>query len=94
MADESQTPEQKALAEELIEKFTQLITSGFGLVAALAWNDAIQAVFARFFNEGEGLLAKVSYAVIVTLITISIVYQLSQISNRIKNGINKRKKIK
>lgn len=92
MADEAQTPEQKALSEELIEKFTQLITSGFGLVAALAWNDAIQAVFTRFFKEGEGVLAKTSYAAIVTLITIVIVYQLSQISNKIKTGITKKKK--
>ena len=91
MAEEDQTPEEKKLSEELIEKFTQLITSGFGLVAALAWNEAIQEVFSRFFKEGEGLFAKVSYAVIVTLITILIVYQLSQISNRIKNGISKRK---
>lgn len=38
---------------ELVEKMSTLITAAFGLVAALAWNSAIQNVFKQFFGESE-----------------------------------------
>ena len=90
MAEEQKTAEQKRLSEELIEKFTQLITSGFGLVAALAWNEAIQAIFDRYFQGGEGIKAKVTYAVLVTILIVLIVYYLSYAANKIKNTLKKK----
>ncbi len=37
--------EEEALTGEILDKFSQLITTALGLVAALAWNDAIQTMF-------------------------------------------------
>jgi hypothetical protein len=40
---------------EVIEKIAALVTAAFGLVAALAWNGAIKAVFAKVFSDPDGI---------------------------------------
>jgi membrane protein YdbS with pleckstrin-like domain len=55
---------------EVIEKISALITAAFGLVAALAWNGAIQELFTLFFGEQGTLVAMFSYAVVVTIIAV------------------------
>ena len=64
---------------DVIEKLAALITAAFGLVAALAWNDAIQSAFAQFFGEAGGLYAKFSYAILITVFAVIITLQLSKI---------------
>lgn len=59
------------MKEQIIEKMATLITSAFGLVAALAWNDAIKKMFEQYYpNRGEGLSAQVVYATVVTVIAV------------------------
>ena len=41
---------------EILDKFSQLITTALGLVAALAWNDAIQTVFQQFLGTSKAAL--------------------------------------
>ena len=56
---------------EILDKFSQLITTALGLVAALAWNDAIQTLFQQYLGSAGGALAaKIFYAVLVTVIVI------------------------
>ncbi len=38
---------------EILDKFSQLITTALGLVAALAWNDAIQLLFNHLLGESR-----------------------------------------
>jgi cellobiose-specific phosphotransferase system component IIC len=59
-----------ALTEEVVGKMSDLITAAFGLVAALAWNEAIQAIFRALFGEAANIPAQVGYAVTVTLIAV------------------------
>ncbi len=42
---------------EVIDKLATLITAAFGLVAAFAWNSAIQEIFKRYYGTGEGITA-------------------------------------
>jgi hypothetical protein len=50
-----------SLTSEVLDKFAQLITTALGLVAALAWNTAIQNLFDRVFGEaGAGWPANFS----------------------------------
>ena len=56
--------------KEVIEKLAALITAAFGLVAALAWNGAIQTIFKAIFGESSSIAAMVIYAVVVTLIAV------------------------
>jgi hypothetical protein len=54
------------------------VMSAFGIVAGLAWNDAIKALIEHFypFGSANGLAAKFVYAVIVTIIVVLVTLQL------------------
>jgi hypothetical protein len=58
------------LNAEVIDKIAALITAAFGLVAALAWNGAILAIFQQIFGEATSVPAMVIYAVVVTIIAV------------------------
>jgi len=72
----------KNLQKETREKMITLILAGFGLVAALAWNDAIQALFNQLFPKSNGVIGKFVYAVIVTIIVVIISLQLKETSEK------------
>ena len=46
-SDWKETP----LTGEVLDKFSELITTALGLVAALAWNTAIQSLFTEIFGQ-------------------------------------------
>lgn len=56
--------------DNVVDKLTTLITTALGLVAALAWNNAIQTIFKQIFGTKESIWAMVSYAVVVTVIAV------------------------
>lgn len=76
----------KKLREELIAQMVTLSTAGFGLVAALAWNEAIQAFVAEYIDKyisaGSGILSRFIYALIITIIAVLVTYQLSRLSRK------------
>ena len=76
----------KKLRLEVLEKMSSLMIAGFGLVAALAWNEAIQDLFKRIeiFGVKGSLLAKFFYAVAVTLIVVVVTYYLSRSVEKLK----------
>lgn len=77
------TREVKRLRKEFAERLLKLVTSGFGLVAALAWNELIKEFIATyiqpFFGKGSGFISLSIYALFVTLLAVLITYQLSKI---------------
>ncbi len=84
MADK-ETPSEKKFHEELIDQLLALATSGFGLVAALAWNETIQQFVKEFIEPrmpGSGLLSKFLYALLITVFAVFITYQLSKIATK------------
>ena len=65
------------MKKEVVEKLTALVTAAFGLVAALAWNDAIKALFRGPCGaEGAGALCSLSsggpwaYAITITIVAV------------------------
>jgi Family of unknown function (DUF5654) len=58
------------MKQEVIKQMAALITAAFGLVAALAWNTAIQEIFKLAFGEPSGMWAMITYAVVVTIIAV------------------------
>ena len=64
-----------------------LATSGFGLVAALAWNEvikeAVQTYIKPYFAGVSGLISLLIYAVIVTSLAVIVTYQLTKINEKI-----------
>ena len=60
------------MQKEVIEKVSALVTAAFGLVAALAWNTAIQEIFRLIFGDQSGVWAMIFYAVVVTIIAVVV----------------------
>lgn len=72
------------MKKEVIEKMAALITAAFGLVAALAWNDAIKAIFKQVFGTSEGVLPMLTYAVVVTVIAIIATIWIGKAADKAK----------
>jgi len=70
----------------LLATMTSLATAAFGLVAALAWNDAIQALFKAIFpsslDAGGLVISAFVYALFVTIIAVVVIYQLGRLNSR------------
>ena len=66
----------------IIKQMLTLATSGFGLVAALAWNNVIQefvnSVIKPYLPKGSGLISLLIYAVVVTVIAVFVTLQLAR----------------
>ena len=73
------------MSAEVLDKFSELITTALGLVAAQAWNEAIQQLFTQLLGEAGGALAaKFFYAFIVTLIVIFATISVGWATERTK----------
>ncbi|MBN1376704.1 hypothetical protein JW949_00020 [Candidatus Woesearchaeota archaeon] len=79
------------MKSSLIEKLAALVTAAFGLVAALAWNDAIKALFVGpCGSENAGALCALSsggpwaYAVIVTILAVFVTIWIARVAERAK----------
>lgn len=85
MATKEMAKKDRAFHQEIITQLLTLVTSGFGVVAALAWNDAIQQFVKDFIEPkipGSGLISKFLYAILITLLIVLVTYNLSKISSR------------
>ena len=69
---------------EVIEKIAALITAAFGLVAALAWNGAIQELFKLIFGDQSTLVAMLVYAIVVTIIAVLATIWIGRAAARAK----------
>ena len=57
------------------------ISAAFGLVAGLAWNDAIKSLIESVFpSSGGTVFAKFGYAFAITIVAILIIRTLSRLS--------------
>lgn len=60
-----------------------LATSGFGLVAALAWNNVIQELvnsyIKPYISKGSGIISLIIYAVIITALAVLVTLQLTRL---------------
>lgn len=86
-----QTPKNaKDLPLAVVRQMAALATSGFGLVAALAWNDLIKQVIKEYIqpliDSGSELVSLVIYAVLVTALAVLVTLQLSKIEHRLSHG--------
>jgi Mg2+/citrate symporter len=69
---------------EVIEKLAALVTAAFGLVAALAWNGAIKAIFVQLFGSAETIGPMLTYAIVVTIIAVLTTIYIGKIEDRTK----------
>lgn len=83
------TEKEKSFRKALLQQLVTLSSTGFGLVAALAWNDTIQTFVDKyirsFFPDQYGVISKLLYAILITCLAVLITYQLSRIASRLGN---------
>lgn len=60
----------KDIRGQVGQTIATLITTAFGLIAALAWNDAIKAIITQYFQAGDGTTGLLIYAILITIIAV------------------------
>lgn len=60
----------KEMKGQVMETIATLMTTAFGLIAALAWNEAIKAIIMQYFQAGSGIMGLLTYAIIITIIAV------------------------
>lgn len=78
--------EEIGFKRHFIKQLLALSTSGFGLVAALAWNNLIQEVVTTyikpFTGSSSGVISLLIYALVVTILAVVVMYYLAKLEER------------
>lgn len=73
---------------EVARQMVALSTAGFGLVAALAWNNLIQGIVNTYIKKwlpaGGQIISLAIYAIIVTVLAVVVTLQLSKIVKKLE----------
>ena len=72
------------MKKEVLTNLVTLVTAAFGLVAALAWNGAIQELFKRIFGTAQTILGMFIYAIIVTLVGVWATIKVGKLAEKAK----------
>ena len=65
-----------------IQTMIALASASFGLIASLAWNEAIKALLARL-NLGDSLTGLFTYAILATVIAVLVLVWLGKLAGRV-----------
>jgi hypothetical protein len=68
--------------KESMGTMVKLATTAFGLVAALAWNEAIKNLFATIFGERAGIISLFVYAALVKVIAVMVTNRLGKLAEK------------
>jgi uncharacterized membrane protein YidH (DUF202 family) len=74
------------LKTEVLDKMAVLVTTAFGLVAALAWNDAIKAIFKEILGDSNTIVPMLIYAIMVTIIAVILIILVARAVANAKNN--------
>ena len=66
-----------------LQTMIALASASLGLVAALAWNEAIKATIKRLLGEADDLVGLYIYAVVATVIAVAILIWLTRLAARL-----------
>ena len=67
----------------LFQTMITLASASLGLVAALAWNEAIKAIIKEVLQTGDSITGLVTYAILATAIAIIVLLLLARAASRI-----------
>lgn len=69
----------KEAQKAIKKKMFSYIAAGFGLVAGLAWNEAIKGIIDYFLpNTASTIVAKLIYAVIITIVVGIMIFSIEK----------------
>ena len=67
----------------LLQTMITLASASLGLVAALAWNEAIKALIKKVLGEEDSLAGLFIYAILATLVAIVVLLILGRAAARV-----------
>ena len=70
---------------KIVSESVNMMATAFGLVAALAWNEAIKGLINEFVPQGQGVLSLFVYAILVTVVVVIVVQRLNKIEERFRD---------
>jgi len=74
-----------SLKVEIMDKIVALMTAAFGMVAALAWNEAISNLMTDWLGEsGDATIGLLIYAIIVTIVAVIMIVMISRTYSKMK----------
>ena len=73
----------KETTKMILQSMIALASAGLGLVAALAWNDAIKETIKLLMADDESLTSKYTYAVLATAIAVIVVLILAKLASKV-----------
>ena len=73
---------------QLVETFATLMTAAFGMIAALAWNEAIKALVAKYYPvAGDAVVPLLIYAIIITVIAVLCIIFIARTLGKLKESM-------
>jgi uncharacterized membrane protein YjjP (DUF1212 family) len=73
----------KETTKMILQSMVALASAALGLVAALAWNDAIKETIKLIMTDDESLSAKYAYAIMATAIAVVVVLILARLAAKV-----------
>jgi hypothetical protein len=67
----------------ILQTMITLAAASLGLVAALAWNEAIKALIKRVLGEDDSLAGLFTYAILATLVAVVVLLVLGRAAARV-----------
>ena len=83
--------ELKRIHIDFLERLLLFLVAGFGLIAALAWDDAFKDIFQKYFGGFGSLSQKIIYAGALTIIVAIFTIIVSKIIKKKKRKLSKSK---
>lgn len=72
----------------IVKQMLSLVTSGFGLVAALAWNELVKKTIETYLEpylpKDSEVISLLIYAVLVTALAVIITLQLTKLQSALE----------
>ena len=73
----------KQFMQMILQSLITLASASLGLIAALAWNDAIKATIKKIFETDDSLAGLYTYAILATVTAVVVVLVLARIAAKI-----------
>jgi hypothetical protein len=70
-------------ARVFVQTMITLASASLGLVAALAWNEAIKATIKAVFKTEDSLAGLYTYAILTTVLSIGVLTALAKLAAKI-----------
>ena len=73
----------KETTKMVFQSMIALASAALGLVAALAWNDAIKETIKILMADDESLASKYTYAILATAVAVAVILILARLTAKV-----------